>query len=276
MRRLRWGAAGLAALLMISYCIRMKSRVAVAPPAAASTVASPVPVVGRRGRDDDELRAREAARARAAWTLPTSSTPTTATATAVTATTATMGASSSTLATLLPPTSADWARGKFADFTPEELADMVGRCELRWQLPPFDDDGRSSLGADYDHALMAERDRYVAQLRALYVEQTGDRVLAERMDLRMLADALRRGSGDDATEVHLRLARARAGDEVTPRGSPYERFLQLQLDAGDAFERALAPSLGQARAHELRLASGAKHTITGCEPGGALFRSTRR
>jgi hypothetical protein len=37
--------------------------------------------------------------------------------------------------TLPPVTSADWERGKFADFTKDELADMARRCELRWQVP---------------------------------------------------------------------------------------------------------------------------------------------
>ena len=137
-----------------------------------------------------------------------------------------------------------WADGKFAGFSAEELAEMAARCELRWQLPRVPDA------------------RYVAALRALYVELTGDVDGAAAQDAGAMAELLRRNSDEDAGAAQRRLAAARAGDAVTPSGSIYERFLQLQLDESE-------------RAHRDGVEGGAKFTLSGCDPGSAIFRSTR-
>jgi hypothetical protein len=268
MRRLRWGAAVLAAAIVIPYCTQLHQ--------------------ARQLRPDSEMKAahsRSTVASPDVGAMSTNSTPVTATRLTATPNTATHAAGSapgdgegrSTLPTLPPPTSDDWTHGKFADFTRDELADMTARCELRWQLPPFGTDG-SGEGDAYDRVLAAERDRYAAAVRALYVELTGDADGAARMSLRALADAIRADSDDDAIATiatHRRLAERRAGDEVPASGSVYERYLALQLDAGDAFERALAAEVGRARAHELRLAAGPKFTLTGCDPEHTLFRSQR-
>jgi hypothetical protein len=141
-------------------------------------------------------------------------------------------------------TSEEWTGGKFADFSPGEAADMAARCELRWQLPRVADD------------------RYVAAVRALYVELTGDKDGAAGQSLRALADTLRVDSDDDAVAVHRRLAVRRAGEAVEASGSVYERYLQLQLDESE-------------RAHREGTELGARFTLTGCEASRALFRSSR-
>jgi hypothetical protein len=186
------------------------------------------------------------------------------------------------LATLPPASSDGWARGKFADFTHDELADMVRRCELRWQLPPFGGAaaGVAALGPEYQRVLGAERERWTAALRGLYADATGDRELAARLDLRALTDGVRRAAAEAAdtgatTEVHLRLARAALAGDATTGESLYERFLQLQLGAGDRFEHALADVVGPERAHELRMAAGSRFTLTGCDADHALYRSER-
>ena len=137
-----------------------------------------------------------------------------------------------------------WGDGKFAGFTREELADMAGRCELRWQLPRTPDE------------------RYVTAVRALYVELTGDSDGAAKASLRALADTLRTEGDEDGAAVHQRLASRRAGDAVESTNSVSERYLQLQLDES---ERAKAAGA------EL----GAKFTLSGCDPAKSLFRSTK-
>jgi len=137
-----------------------------------------------------------------------------------------------------------WADGKFAAFSPEELAEMATRCELRWQLPRTPDA------------------RYVTALRALYVELTGDPNGAAAQDAGALADFLRRHGDEDAGAAQARLASARAGDAVAHTGSVYERFLQLQLDESE-------------RAHADGAEGGAKFTLSGCDPASSVFRSTR-
>lgn len=183
-----------------------------------------------------------------------------------------IGGALSTLPTLPSIASEKWAEGKFADFTEEELADMAGRCELRWQMPPFFRAAQPSFGAGYERALAAARQRYVTALRQLYVEATGDADGAAHLSARLLADALRQR---DDSAAAAQLANARTGDPVTLDGSPYERLLQLQLGAGDDFEHALDEEVGPERAHALRLGAGPKFTLTGCDPQHALFRSQR-
>jgi hypothetical protein len=140
--------------------------------------------------------------------------------------------------------SSHWADGKFTNFSPDQLADMASRCELRWQLPSTPDD------------------KYVASMRALYAELTGDPNSAAQASLRSMTDALRIDADDDAAEVHRRLSAQRAGDPVTLSGSIYERYLQLQLSESESAQSDGVPL-------------GPKFTLTGCDPGTAMFRSTR-
>jgi hypothetical protein len=166
----------------------------------------------------------------------------------------------------------DWARGKFAHFTPEESAAMADRCELRWQLPPLTTSGPSAFGADYDRALGDAQKKHREALAALYRESGNDDA---GLSLRALDDALRMLSPEDGIAVHRRLAGERAGDPPTTDGSIYERYLRLSLAAGDDFESSLAGSVGAAQAQSWRQAAGPKMTLTGCDPQHSIFRSSR-
>jgi hypothetical protein len=236
---MRWVAAALAAIVLIPYCLQLR-HARMRAPGDASTVATSndgeIAATTTRGRTAE--RGGPAPPTRPNLTTPSAVTPSAAPAAAPTSATPPARAT----ATALPPvTSDDWSRGKFVDFTPDELADMATRCELRWQLP------------------RTPSDRYQAAVRALYVELTGDE--SER-SLRILDDTLRVGSDDDALPVHKRLADRRAGAAVEPGGSVYERYLQLQLDESER---------GQRDGDE----PGPKLTMTGCDSGSALFRSGR-
>jgi hypothetical protein len=167
----------------------------------------------------------------------------------------------------------DWSQGKFAHFSAGELATMAQRCELRWQLPPFNAAGPSPNGADYDRVLATAREKYRAALTALYREAGG--ASAEALPLRALEDGVRGLEVADPIAVHRRLADERASSAATAEGTIYERFLRLQLSAGDDFEAALAEAVGAAQAQAWRESAGPKLTVTGCDPDHALFRSTR-
>ena len=119
---------------------------------------------------------------------------------------------------------------------------MAGRCELRWRLPRVADE------------------KYQAAVWGLYRELTGDE--GNGVSLRGMSDAIRVEGDEDGMAVQKRLAARRAGDEVEMSGSVSERFLQLQLDESE-------------RANAAGVEGGAKYTLTGCDPGKALFRSTR-
>ncbi len=246
MRRARLVAALMAVTVGIPYCLRMHLAVkaAATAPAPASTVPRPMTKPPGLGFGAASAWRSTVVTAPGAAPVSVSASAPGRDRSAASSAAPTSEPGAPTLATLPAVTSAEWASGKFADFSPEELADMVGRCELRWQLPRVPDE------------------RYVGAVRALYGELTGDSEGAAGMSLRALGDAIRIDSDDDAIAVHRRLAARRAGDVVDGTGSVYERYLQLQLDESE-------------RAHQAGVELGAKLTLTGCDPGSALFRSTR-
>jgi hypothetical protein len=235
MRKMRWVAAALAAIVLIPYCLQLRH----APTRAAGDAKTPA----TSNDGESAATATRGGTAERGAPVPTATRPnptkppTPSAAPAAPRTSALPPATSA----LPPVTSDDWSRGKFADFTPDELADMATRCELRWQLP------------------RTPSDRYQAAVRALYVELTGDE---SEHSLRIIDDTLRVQSDDDALSVHKRLAERRAGANVEPGGSVYERYLQLQLDESER---------GQRDGDE----PGPKLTMTGCDSGSAIFRSGR-
>ena len=213
MRKMRWIAAALAAIVLIPYCLQLRHARS-GNETAATTTRGPTAERGGPAPNATSANLTSPSLTRPSMTRPNLTTPPTATTSAAaTAAPASATAPTRAPATALPPvTSDDWSRGKFAGFSSDELADMATRCELRWQLP------------------RTPTDRYQAAVRALYVELTGD---DSQPSLRIMDDTLRVQSDDDALPVHKRLADRRAGAAVEPSGSVYERYLQLQLDESE-------------------------------------------
>jgi hypothetical protein len=229
MRKARWLAAVLAVGVLIPYCEQLHRVVAT----GTATSGSEVSATATKGAS---TRAPAVARTTTTTTTTTPTSPSTSTSAFTFTTTAT-----STLSGELPGVMSDeWASGKFAEFSRAQAEEMVGRCELRWQMPRVADE------------------KYVASVRALYVELTGE----DGKSLREMTDAIRIGSDDDPIAVHRRLAEKRAGRGGEVGGSIYERYLQLQLDESE-------------RAQREGVELGAKYTVTGCDAERALFRSTR-
>jgi hypothetical protein len=99
------------------------------------------------------------------------------------------------------------------------------------------------------------------QLRSLYVEITGDKNGADTLDtISMVQEIIVKVPEAVAKQAYWRLSHERAGLIPTSTdvstASPFERFLRLEMGAGDTFEKALAAALGADRAHALRTEQG--------------------
>jgi hypothetical protein len=168
---------------------------------------------------------------------------------------------------------------KFHDFTPEELAILARRCEIRYDVPKFLSSGRielRGLGAaenGISEAQAAQLNQHLREfapgnldrLRALYREGTGDHVGAATLTPKAMTRALFQRYPHELDRAKQRLSLERAGQAAPPPdpGGPsvVERLLRLIFAAGDELERRSAQVLGAERTHELR------RTGAGYQPG---------
>jgi hypothetical protein len=159
---------------------------------------------------------------------------------------------------------------KFHDFTPEELAILARRCEIRFDVPKFLSNGQidlRGLGAasnGISEAQVAQLNQHLREfapgnldrLRVLYREGTGDDVGAATLAPKQMTQALFQRYPHELTRANQRLSLERAGQPAPPPdpGGPsvVERLLRLIFTAGDELERRGAQVLGAERAHELR------------------------
>jgi hypothetical protein len=144
-------------------------------------------------------------------------------------------------------------------------------------MPPYDAARLPSFASAaeqiaYADALAAERHRHVEVLHALHQQLTGD---PGPDDLRALDDALRIHPDVSPGEVHSGLALARAGHASEAPEGTYADYLRETLSAGDRLEARLATAVGADRARALIDGAGTRHTLTGCDEDGALYRSER-
>ncbi|MCC6995203.1 MAG: hypothetical protein IT370_11395 [Deltaproteobacteria bacterium] len=183
--------------------------------------------------------------------------------------------------------------GDVFDQTPEELAAMAADCALRYDVPPFgsepallSDAEVAKLGLSFaereshDRLLTALNRSVRDDVRALYVELTGDRAGADDLDLWALRQELvAKALPADRIEAQRRIAAERAGLATPPTPAQlasrpvYERFLRRLIASADELERALAGEVGPASANALRRARGSRFALSGCEDGVAA--STR-
>ena len=172
---------------------------------------------------------------------------------------------------------------EYFGFSPAQLGEMAERCEIRADMPPYglkpgtlgaDDAARFGLGdaerAIYDRIVAARSAQFLADMRALYVELTGDDAGAGVLELSSLEHEIaRKSSEEDQSEATRRLSQERAR-LVPPRsdlrgGSVYERYLRLLLRAGDDLERDLAREIGASKAKSLRQLHGG-FVAASCNP----------
>jgi hypothetical protein len=181
-----------------------------------------------------------------------------------------------------PPDKDGIPKKKFHDFTPEELAILARRCEIRFDLPKFLSNslielrglGEAANGISEAEAEQLNRHlREIApahrdRLRALYREATGDHAGAATLTPKQMMKALFERSPQELHRAGQRLSLERAGQPAPgsdPGGpSVVERLLRLIFAAGDEWERRAAQVLGAERTHELRRKG------EGYEPGRIL------
>lgn len=146
---------------------------------------------------------------------------------------------------------------KFYDFTPEELKEMAKNCEIRYAIPQFgleapriSDKQASKLGLTA--AQVAQGNQYLAEtnehlmkeLRALYVEATGDAAGAETLDPQAMQTEIERKSGVVGDDIRKKIAEELAG--LRPPGDPtsgppLERLTRMLLAVSrEARDRGIA------------------------------------
>jgi ferric-dicitrate binding protein FerR (iron transport regulator) len=174
----------------------------------------------------------------------------------------------------------------FVDPTKEELLDYAKECRIAFDTPgitlePFELDDREAaelaLGASergqLERRLNNLHGRILEELRALYVEVTGDRSGAESLSPTALAEEITSKSPREETQLILqKISHERAGLLQPPASlqgtSAAERYYRLMTRVGDDFERELGAVIGPERAHALRKKEdgwGHKHGMShGC------------
>lgn len=162
-------------------------------------------------------------------------------------------------------------------FDPGEdtLKAFAAECRVRFDLPPIQGvtprelsaDEASALGlsqserAKANRALAAMHARFVEEVRALYIEATGDEAGADVLSPSAMGSEIRDKSlPGERGRVQQQIARERAGIAPAPRSlqgtSVAERYMRFLASAGDDLEVLLANELGPERARQLREENG--------------------
>ncbi len=101
----------------------------------------------------------------------------------------------------------------------------------------------------------------LAQLRALYIEVTGDQDRADELSPQAMASELQQMSpqGEEG-RVNQRIAQERAGLAAPPadlsQASALERYIRRRAGLGDETQRRIGEVIGGARARQLRETEG--------------------
>jgi ferric-dicitrate binding protein FerR (iron transport regulator) len=158
--------------------------------------------------------------------------------------------------------------GRAYDLGPDDLRTLARRCEIRYYLPrhltalaaprldasyPLDAGER----AEIDRLMGEQRRAFVDELRALYIELTGERATAETLTPKSLKEEIfAKATEDDLKEARRRIFQEWLG-QVPPPADPstrpsVERFMRLLVESGPAFHRAVVAVVGPDRAKQLR------------------------
>jgi hypothetical protein len=185
----------------------------------------------------------------------------------------------------LPPAGGGRDVETFVDPSKDELLALAAECRIAFDTPPLKlepftlgDTQSSELGltADQrqrlDKRLAVFHARVMSDMRALYVEVTGDQERGEELSPASLGEEITSKSPDeDKQAIFQKLSRERAGLSAPPsdlRGtSPSERYYRMMMKLGDEFERELASVVGAERAHALRKEHGGWGSRSGMSAG---------
>jgi hypothetical protein len=161
----------------------------------------------------------------------------------------------------------------FYDPSPDELKKLADDCKLKWDAPSLsqrsngvDSRATSELGlseqerADIIRINTDFKTRVIAQLRALYLEATGDKDGAAELTAdAMVHDLYERSREDDLKTAFALISRERAGLAAPGESSTapaVERMQRLLVSLGDSYEHDLGAAIGPDRARQLRDLNG--------------------
>ncbi len=171
----------------------------------------------------------------------------------------------------------------------EELAELAKTCTLQWDTPEMGlepgkigpkEQQQAGLSATEVQAInKAQADLHeqtARELRALYVEITGDRAHADAMtSVSLMVELNEKSSPADVQLAYQRLAQERAGQLAPPATTvgttAIERAMRIVTSLGDRNERAIASVIGEQRAKDLRRRNngfGSVHVSSNGCPGG--------
>jgi hypothetical protein len=176
--------------------------------------------------------------------------------------------------------------GSFTNVSKDELREMAKDCKLKWDMPDIgikprtiSDDDVQRLGlsdqerTDFNRVSADFNSRVTQQIRALYVEATGDKAGAESLTARAMENEIMEKSNEaDIKQAFYDISHERAGLQKPPVDvggePPVERMQRLLSSLGDQFEQDLGKAIGPDRAHQMRTEHdgwGSRHTSSvGC------------
>jgi hypothetical protein len=154
----------------------------------------------------------------------------------------------------------------------ESLQERAEDCRLQFDVPPIDADGVPELldGETIEAFAITDAERRtilaryadfnaaaMEELRALYVEATGNEAMARLLSFEALGIEIRRKSiPEDVVEARRTIALELAGELASPRdrdqGPPIERYFRLLTKLGQEAETLLGDVIGPQRAREIR------------------------
>ncbi len=158
----------------------------------------------------------------------------------------------------------------FMSPTHDDLLNLAKSCTVQYDAPPIgaepfqvSPDMATANGftpdetARVNQALGDLNNQIVAQVRALYVDVTGNTAAAEDLTAEAMEREIEAKSGQGAVGTALKeISAERAGLVQPPANpaadSPVEQLLRLMQSVGDMAEQAIAGVVGPDRAHAMR------------------------
>lgn len=177
------------------------------------------------------------------------------------------------------------------DKTPEQLLEFARECRVQLDLPPvmrgaapkLDPETATALElstaqvSDVNQVFQTLGADWGKQVRALYVEATGDGSGADSLSPQAMGQELQeKAAPGEPDALQRRIAEERAGMVPAPaqaqvaKASAFERYFRALTSLGDDAERAMAVVLGGEKAHKLRARNGGwpvRMALAGCRDG---------
>jgi hypothetical protein len=182
--------------------------------------------------------------------------------------------------------------GRTYDLGPEDLRTLARRCEIRYYLPrhltalvPPHLDATYPLTAaereEIGRLMQDQRQAFVDELRALYIELTGERAAAATLTPKSLKEEIfAKSTEDDLKDARRRIFQEWLGQVAPPidlaARPSVERFLRLLVESGPAFYRAVTAVVGPERARQIRDRTTSDHITDNTQAATCEFAGRKR